>query len=155
MALIFAMTSPKVQLARTEVRAVRHDDLPLLGIAAAVIALVSRWIELLSCADGCANGTPSGGSWAAIPALRGAFVPRLPSRGLATVPRRRLCRANLVFFISIVLLFLVNLQHSAELTQTSRTRPGRSPRSPRSRRYAWSGLSQRIDPTRDRPDAES
>ena len=122
----------------------------LLGITAAVIALVSV-IELLR----RRRLRERHAIWwilAAILALVGALFPASVA-WLATVLGVGV-PSNLVFFISIVLLFLVNLQHSAELTDLedkTRTLAEESAL----QKVRLERLEERIDPKRDRPDAGS
>ncbi|GAA1777158.1 hypothetical protein GCM10009748_06880 [Agromyces lapidis] len=62
--------------------------------------------------------------------------------------------SNLAFFVSIVLLFLVNLQHSAELTDLedkTRTLAEESAL----QKVRLERLEERTDPKRDRPDARA
>lgn len=120
----------------------------LLGIGAAVLALVSV-IELLR----RRRLRERHAIWwilAAVLALIGAVFPAsvawLASVLGVGVP------SNLAFFISIVLLFLVNLQHSAELTdleEKTRTLAEEAAL----QKVRLERLEERIDPQRDRPDA--
>lgn len=120
----------------------------LLGIAAAVIALASV-IELLR----RRRLRERHAIWwilAAMLALVGALFPASVA-WLAGVLGVGL-PSNLVFFVSIVLLFLVNLQHSAELTDLedkTRTLAEESAL----QKVRLERLEERTDPTRDRPDA--
>lgn len=122
----------------------------LLGIAAAVIALVSV-IELLR----RRRLRERHAIWwilAAILALVGALFPSIVAWLAAFIGVG--LPSNLVFFVSIVLLFLVNLQHSAELTDLedkTRTLAEVSAL----QKVRLERLEERIDPKRDRPDAQS
>lgn len=122
----------------------------LLGIAAAVIALVSV-IELLR----RRRLRERHAIWwilAAILALVGALFPSIVAWLAAFIGVG--LPSNLVFFVSIVLLFLVNLQHSAELTDLedkTRTLAEVSAL----QKVRLERLEERIDPKRDSPDAQS
>ncbi|MFB9642871.1 DUF2304 domain-containing protein [Agromyces lapidis] len=122
----------------------------LLSIGAAVIALVSV-IELLR----RRRLRERHAIWwilAATLALIGAVFPASVAWLAAVlgvgVP------SNLAFFVSIVLLFLVNLQHSAELTDLedkTRTLAEESAL----QKVRLERLEERTDPKRDRPDARA
>ncbi|MCD5347785.1 DUF2304 domain-containing protein [Agromyces sp. S2-1-8] len=122
----------------------------LLGIGAALIALASV-IELLR----RRRLRERHAIWwilAALFALVGALFPASVAwlAGVLGVG----VPSNLVFFISIVLLFLVNLQHSAELTDLEdKTRTLAEESALQNVRLER--LEERIDPKRDLPDDRS
>ncbi|MFF2389865.1 DUF2304 family protein [Agromyces sp. NPDC058104] len=120
----------------------------LLSVAAAVIALASV-IELLR----RRRLRERHAIWWILAATLALFAALFPASvaWIASVVGVGL-PSNLVFFVSIVLLFLVNLQHSAELTDLedkTRTLAEESAL----QKVRLERLEERIDPKRDLPDA--